>query len=316
MTLLNAELAASEREGSVPAEPSLKPRSVVIEVLSHPGAALSAAFILLVLLMAACAPLISTWTGWGPNEFDSEAINADLGGLPNGPLGGIGPDHWLGVEPQNGRDIFTRIAFGAQTSMLIAISATALTTIVGVVLGMIAGFFGAWADQSLSRLMDFLLAFPSLIFMIAILSALPSGNRPVLLVLVLSVFGWSYIARVIRGQTLSLAQREFVEAAKASGATSTQIIFREILPNLRGTILVMGALALPGFVATEAGLSFLGVGVTPPTASWGQMIARAVPWYAVDPMYFLIPGMFLFLTVLSFTVLGERVRKTLETGRS
>ena len=111
---------------------------------------------------------------------------------------------------------------------------------------------------------------------------------------------------------MTLRNREFVEAAVASGANSARIVFREVLPNLRGTIIVLATLAVPGFIGTEAGLSFLGVGVTPPTPSWGQMIATAVGWYAVDPMYFLIPGTFLFLTVLSFTILGDHLRKQLD----
>src|SRR5690606_17330813 len=153
--------------------------------------------------------------------------------------------------------------------------------------------------QIVSRVMDFLMAFPTLIFMIAILSALPAGNRPVLLVIVLSIFGWPYTARVIRGQTMSLRNSEFVEAARASGARPLRIVLREVLPHLRGTIIVPATRAGPSYIGTEAGLSFLGVGVTPPTPSWGQMIAQAVPWYSVDPMFFIVPGTFLFLTVLS-----------------
>src|SRR5699024_6844343 len=154
---------------------------------------------------------------------------------------------------------------------------------------------GGIVDTLISRLMEFLMAFPALIFMIAVLSALPADNRQVLLVAVISVFGWPYLARIVRGQTLSLKQNEFVEAARASGATGLQIIFKEILPNLAPTIIVMTTLAIPGYVGTEAGLSFLGVGVVPPTPSWGQMIASSVTWYAVDPAYFLIPSVFLFL---------------------
>lgn len=289
----------------------------VLRALRHDiGAVLSTAFLALIVLMALCAPLISTLTGHGPDVFDSAAVDNDLGGLPKGSLGGISGDHWLGVEPQNGRDILARIAYGARISLLIAVSATALTTVIGVVLGLLAGFYGRWVDQAISRLMDFLMAFPALIFMIAVLSALPAGNRPLLLVIVLSVFGWPYLARVVRGQTLTLTGREFVEAARASGAGSRALIFSEILPNLRSTIIVMTTLAVPGYIGTEAGLSFLGVGVTPPTASWGQMIASSVSWYQVDPMYFVIPGTFLFGTVLALTVVGDRLRHALDAGEA
>ncbi|MBE1608887.1 peptide/nickel transport system permease protein [Actinopolymorpha pittospori] len=258
--------------------------------------------------------MITAISGHGPYEFNESALNAAAGGIPAGPAGGISADHWFGVEPQKGRDTFARIVYGARVSMLIGISATAVTTVLGVTLGMLAGFFGGRVDQIISRIMDFLMAFPALIFMIAVLSAIPQGNRPMLLVIVLSIFSWTHTARVIRGQTMSLANREFVEAAHASGAGPLTITFKEILPNLSGTVIVMATLAVPRFIATEAGLSFLGVGVTPPTPSWGQMIATAVPWYSADPMFFAIPGMFLFLTVFSFTVLGDNLQQAWATG--
>ncbi len=273
-------------------------------------------YLTLIVLMAVCAPLISAVTGHGPNEFDTAAVNTDLGGIPRGSLGGISAEHLLGVEPQNGRDILARIAHGARVSLLIAAAATALTTLLGVVLGMLAGFYQGWADQVICRVMDFLMAFPALIFMIAILSSLPQGDRSVLLVVVISVFGWPYLARVVRGQTMTLVNREFVEAARASGASTGALVFKEILPNLRSSLIVMTTLAVPGYVGTEAGLSFLGVGVAPPTPSWGQMIASSVGWYAVDPMYFAIPGLFLFLTVLSRTVLGDRLRAAFDAGEA
>lgn len=278
------------------------------------GLWLSLGFLALVFLMALFAPVLTQISGWTPYEFDESVIDAASGGLPLGGMGAVSSNHWFGVEPQNGRDIFARIVYGARVSMLIAISATILTSFLGVVLGMLAGFFGGIIDQVISRTMDFLMAFPALIFMIALLSALPQGNRPLLLVLVLSFFGWPYMGRVVRGQTISLANREFVEAARASGARKATIVFREILPNLSGTIIVMSTLSVPTFIGTEAGLSFLGVGVTPPAASWGQMIAASVSWYTVYPTYFLIPGTFLFLTVLSFTVIGDHLQKLLATG--
>ncbi|NBE95450.1 ABC transporter permease, partial [Nonomuraea sp. K271] len=285
-------------------------------LLHDKAAVLSSAFLALIVLMAICAPLISLITGHGPNDFDTAAVDTDLGGVPHGTLGGISAEHPLGVEPQNGRDILARIAYGARVSLLIALAATALTTLLGVVLGMLAGFYRGWADQVICRVMDFLMAFPALIFMIAILSSLPQGDRPVLLVVVISVFGWPYLARVVRGQTMTLVNREFVEAARASGASTGALVFKEILPNLRSSLIVMTTLAVPGYVGTEAGLSFLGVGVTPPTPSWGQMIASSVGWYAVDPMYFAIPGTFLFLTVLSLTVLGDRLRAAFDSGEA
>ncbi|NUR83109.1 MAG: ABC transporter permease [Nonomuraea sp.] len=308
--------ATLDAKAGAPAAPATEGRRIVRALLRDRGAVLSMAFLAVVVLMAIGAPLISALTGHGPNEFDPAAIDTNLGGLPRGSLGGISAEHLLGVEPQNGRDILARVAYGARVSFLIAISATVLTTLLGVVLGMLAGFYQGWVDQVISRVMDFLMAFPALIFMIAILSSLPAGNRSVLLVAVITVFGWPYLARVVRGQTLTLVNREFVEAARASGASTRAIVFKEILPNLRNSLIVMTTLAVPGYIGTEAGLSFLGVGVTPPTPSWGQMISSAVGWYATDPMYFAIPGLFLFLTVLSLTVLGDRVRAAADSGEA
>lgn len=152
------------------------------------------------------------------------------------------------------------------------------------------------------------MAFPQLIFMIAILSALPQANRVLMLIVVLSIFGWPKVGRVVRSQVMSLSQREFVEAAIASGADRLQIVFREIMPSLAGTVIVYTSLTLPMYIATEAGLSFLGVGVRPPEPSWGQMIYSAVPWYQTNPMFFVIPGTFLTLTVLSAMVLGDHIQ--------
>ena len=294
--------------------PATSGRRIAGALLRDRGAVISGGFLALVLLMAVCAPLISALTGHGPNDFDTAAVNTDLGGLPRGSFGGIGSGHLFGVEPQNGRDILARVAYGARVSFLIAASATVLTTLLGVVLGMLAGFYQGWVDQVICRVMDFLMAFPALIFMIAILSSLPAGNRSALLVVVITVFGWPYLARVVRGQTMTLVNREFVDAARASGASTSQLVFREILPNLRSSLIVMTTLAVPGFIGTEAGLSFLGVGVAPPTPSWGQMISSSVGWYAVDPMYFAVPGLFLFFTVLSLTVLGDRLRAVTDAG--
>lgn len=278
----------------------------------RPAVIASIVFLAVVVLMAVLAPVLTAVSGSTPYEFHEDRIDPVRGGLPIGSLGGISPEHWLGVEPLNGRDIFARIVYGARVSLSIAVSAAVATTSLGVLFGVLAGYFGGVIDQIVSRFMDFLMAFPALIFMIAILSALPQGNRPVLLVTVLALFGWPSTARVVRGQAMSVAQREFVEAARASGAGRLTIVFREILPNLGGTIIVMATLSIPTFVATEAGLSFLGVGVRPPTASWGQMISSAVPWYASDPMFFVIPGTFLTLTVLSFMVIGDALQSALQ----
>lgn len=278
-------------------------------LISRPATAISLIFLILLVLMAVLAPVLTAISGHDPYSFDESAIDPRLGGLPIGPLGGISAEHWFGVEPLNGRDIFARVAYGARFSLSIAVLATIVTTVIGVLLGALAGYFGGLVDQVIGRLMDFLMAFPALIFMIAILSAVPQVNRMVMLITVLSLFSWPQLGRVVRAQAMSLRQREFVEAAVASGAGRAKIMFAEVIPNLSGTIIVMATLMLPQYIATEAGLSFLGVGIRPPDPSWGQMIAGAVQWYQTNPTFFAIPGLFLTCTVLSSMVIGDHVQR-------
>lgn len=314
---MSAETSIRSSETSLEAAAELPPRrSSWKRMAADTPFMLSVGYIALIIIMAIFSPLITAISGWGPYEFDQSTINADLGGIPSGSWGGISAEHWFGVEPGSGRDIFARIVYGSRVSITVALSATLITTIIGVTLGLVAGYFGGWIDSVVSRSMEFLMAFPALIFMIAILSAIPADNRILLLTAIISFFGWPYLARVVRSQTISLTQREFVESARASGASGAQILFKEILPNLRSTILVLAALAIPGFVATEAGLSFLGVGVVPPTPSWGQMLAESARWYATDPVYFLVPGLFLFLLVMAFTTFGDRLSKVLDRGEA
>lgn len=278
-------------------------------LVSRPATLIRLIFLALLVLMAVLAPVLTSISGQDPYRFDENAIDPNIGGLPIGPLGGISAEHWFGVEPLNGRDLFARIAYGARFSLSIAVLATVVTTMIGVLLGTLAGFFGGLVDQVIGRVMDFLMAFPSLIFMIAILSAVPDANRMVMLIIVLSLFSWPQLGRVVRSQAMSLRQREFVEAAVASGAGRARIVFAEVIPNLSGTIIVIATLMLPQYIATEAGLSFLGVGVRPPDPSWGQMIAAAVQWYSTNPMFFTIPGLFLTCTVLSCMVIGDHVQR-------
>ncbi|KDN81433.1 peptide ABC transporter permease [Kitasatospora cheerisanensis KCTC 2395] len=264
------------------------------------------------MLAALLAPVLTAISGTRPDTVDKKAVDPYLGGLPRGSLGGISSQHWLGVEPLLGRDIFARLLYGAQISLLVAFSAALLITLIGTVLGITAGYFGGRVDALISRLMDVMMSFPSLIFMIALLSVARDVNRVLLLIGVMSLFSWPYIARVVRGQTLSLKHREYVEAARAGGTGSARILFGEILPNLTGTIIVYVTLAVPGLIGTEAALSFLGVGIRPPTPSWGQMISDAVLYYKVDPMFFILPSACLFLVVLAFTLVGDALRDALD----
>lgn len=263
-------------------------------------------------VVAAAAPLLARLGGWSPSEFDESAIDPYLGGMPRGAFGGISANHWLGVEPATGRDLFARVVYGAQVSLLIAFAATAIVVVVGTVAGITAGYFGGRVDGALSRLMDLTMSFPSLIFMIAMMSVAQDVNRVALMTGVIGIFGWPGIARVVRGETLSLRHREYVDAARVGGSGALRILAREILPNVSGPVIAYTTLLIPGMISTEAALSYLGVGVRPPTSSWGQMISQAVVYYDTDPMFFVIPSAFLFLSVLAFTVLGDALRDILD----
>ena len=221
----------------------------------------------------------------------------------------------MGVEPITGRDIFSRVLYGARISLLIAIAATALSVLIGTTLGIIAGFFGGWVDAILSRLMDIFLAFPILIFAIALSGVFPdkafglSGAtlRLTLLIFVIGFFNWPYIGRIVRGQTLSLREREYVEAARSLGAKWPYILRTEVLPNLMAPILVYSTLIIPTNILFEAALSFLGVGIPPPTPTWGGMLSDAVIYYTL-PHFMFWPGLAIFLTVLAFNLFGDGLR--------
>jgi peptide/nickel transport system permease protein/oligopeptide transport system permease protein len=192
--------------------------------------------------------------------------------------------------------------------------------VIGTLIGIVAGYFGGWIDTLLSRSMDVFLAFPLLLFAIALVGVMPDkawgleGNtlREAVLVFVIGFFNWPYIARIIRGQTLSLREREFVDAARSLGARSPYILFKELLPNLIAPILVYSTLLIPTNILFEAALSFLGVGVNPPEPSWGGMLTLAVPIYQTDPMYMIVPGMAIFITVMAFNLLGDGLRDALD----
>lgn len=264
---------------------------------------------------AVFAPLVVDLLGHPPNEYHQTLIDPALQ-TPNGRFGGMSGDFLFGLEPVNGRDLFSRVLYGARISLLVAFFATALSVVVGVVFGAIAGYFGGWVDTLISRTMDVFLAFPLLLFAIALTGVVPdtafglSGDtlRIVLLIVIIGFFTWPYIGRIIRGQVLSLREREFVEAARAVGARSPWIICRELLPNLIAPITVYATLLIPANILFEAALSFLGVGVRPPTATWGGMLSDAVRVYQIAPQFMFFPGMAIFVTVLAFNLLGDGLR--------
>jgi peptide/nickel transport system permease protein/oligopeptide transport system permease protein len=275
--------------------------------------------IVLLVLMAVFAPLLVKWFGHPPTEFHEELIDPTFS-RPKGRFGGISRDYLLGVEPITGRDLFSRIMYGARVSLLIGFLATLVSVAIGTTLGVIAGYFRGWGDTLISRTMDAFLAFPLLLFAIALAGVIPdaafglrdNGLRVAVLIFIIGFFSWPYIGRIIRGQTLSLREREFVDAAQSLGARSPHIIFRELLPNLVAPILVYTTLLIPTNILFEAALSFLGVGINPPTPSWGGMLSEAVPLYSVAPHFVLIPGMAIFITVMAFNLFGDGLRDALD----
>ncbi len=278
-------------------------------------AMLGGATVIFLVLVALFAPLINKVLGHPVNEYHQDKIDPNLGGIPpQGTWGGISTDYLLGVQPVTGRDMFSQIIYGAQTSLLIAFTATLLAVVIGIVVGVSAGYFGGWIDSLFSRFMDLILAFPLVLFAIALISVLPPTRsfRIAVMIFIIGGFSWPYIGRIVRGQTLSLREREFVESARSIGAGSFRIIFRELLPNLAAPILVYSTLIIPTNILFEAALSFLGVGVPPPTPSWGRLLSDAVQYYEFDPVYMLVPGMAIFITVLAFNLFGDGLRDALD----
>jgi peptide/nickel transport system permease protein len=271
-------------------------------------------FIVLLVLVAVFAPLIIKIVGARPPNEQSSAY-LDSFGTPTGPSA----DNLFGVDTL-GRDVFSRVLYGARISLTVAVVATALGVTIGVIAGMTAGYFRGSVDVLISRVIDVLLAFPILLLALGLASACSLGDgclggliKPGLSVVIFTItfVSWTYIARIIRGQVLSIREKEFVEAARSLGASNSRIIFREILPNLVAPIIVYSTLIIPTNILFEASLSFLGVGVQPPTASWGAMLADATSIFDSAWWYMFFPGAALLLTVLAFNLLGDGLQDAL-----
>jgi peptide/nickel transport system permease protein len=269
--------------------------------------------VVLMIAFALMAPLISSWTGHGPNQVFLDRL--DSFGIPTGPQSGF----WMGLDTA-GRDLFVRVAYGARTSLIIAFFATGLATVIGVVLGLLAGFYRGKVDTVISRTVDVWLSLPVLLLALGLAAAcglqpcLGGLIKPGLLVvsLIIGLFSWPYICRIVRGQILSLREKEFTEAARALGSNNWQIMFRELLPNVAAPIIVYTTLIIPNNILFEAALSFLGVGVPQETPSWGRMLADASGIFTVAWWMMFFPGLFLFLTTLAFNLVGDGLRDALD----
>jgi ABC-type dipeptide/oligopeptide/nickel transport system permease subunit len=275
----------------------------------------SLVFLALLVLVAIFAPLIVKIFGApGPDERDTGALDP-LFATPTGPS----TDHFFGVD-QIGRDVFSRTLYGARVSLIVAFAATGLATIAGIITGLLAGYFRGWVDTLVSRSVDVLLAIPYLLLATGLAAACTLGGSGCLgglikpglgvVIFVIAFTSWTYMARIIRGQTLSLREKEFVEAARSVGASNTRIIFQEILPNLVAPIVVYASILIPQVILYEAALSFLGVGVVD-QPSWGQMISDATPIFSDAWWYMLFPGLALLFTVLAFNLVGDALQDAL-----
>ncbi|MFD9084902.1 ABC transporter permease [Streptomyces erythrochromogenes] len=305
-------------ERSAPAPGAVPPgagagRRVWRRLRRRPSAVAAAAVLALLVLLALAAPLLAQLTGQDPNTYHDDLVDSARGGVPVGSFGGISADHWLGVEPGTGRDLFTRLLYGARISLLVALGAVAVQMFVGVAVGLAAALGGRIADQVIGRFTDVMIALPMLVIGIALTAVVPPDfPRPLLLVLIIGLLDWGGTARMVRAQALALRGLDFVDAARLSGRGRLSIARRELLPSLAAPVITYAAIKVPTAIVAEASLSFLGVGVKPPTPSWGQMLSSAQTWFRADPAYVLLPAGLLFATVLAFTVLGDAVRTALD----
>jgi peptide/nickel transport system permease protein len=265
---------------------------------------------LLILIAIFGGPIAAAITGHSPNEIVPNST--DDYGVPFGPTSHL----WFGADAE-GRDLFVRTMYGARISLFVGVVASGLALFIGLVVGLAAGFFGGWVDTLLSRAADVLLAVPQILIAVGIVAACYSKTgclggllKPGLpvVIAVITLFSWSYIARIVRGYTLSLREKEFVESARAAGATNFRILWQEIFPNLLGPLIVYATLLVPTNILFEAALSYLGLGVPSTEPSWGSILNDASQLYDVAWWLMVFPGGFLILTTLAFNLLGDGLR--------
>ena len=294
------------------------PRRLFWERFRQDKAAIAGGVVVVLLVLTAIfgGPLAAKVTGHPQNNTYQETMTDDFG-VPKGP----NSKFWFGADSA-GRDLFVRTMYGARTSLIVGVVASGFAVLIGLIVGLLAGYLGGIVDTSLSRFADVMLAVPQLLIAVGIVAACSTTVDGCLggliqpgiglVILVITIFSWSYIARLVRGFTLSLREKEFVESARALGASNGRILVTEIVPNLVGPLIVYSTLLIPTNILFEAALSFLGLGVPPDQASWGQILSDASGYYDVAWWLMVFPGGFLILTTLAFNLLGDGLRDALD----
>jgi peptide/nickel transport system permease protein len=296
--------AGTAADGAVPIEGRSQWQLTWRRLRKDKMAIASAIVILIMIVLAIAAPLFASITGHGPDQtFPTTGISAN--GIPTGP----GHEFWLGADEQ-GRDLFIRILYGARVSLFVGIVTTLIATVAGVTVGMIAGYFGGWIDTILARFIDAVLAFPYVVLGLAL--AVVLGPSLPVVIGVISFFSWAGISRIVRGQTLSIKEKEYIEAARSIGASPWRVMTFDIMPNLLAPVLVLATLSVPAAIIFEATLSYLGLGVQPPTPSWGNLLADAQNYYTVAWWYLVFPAAALLITTLAFNLLGDGIRDAMD----
>jgi peptide/nickel transport system permease protein len=303
-TIEHGDLGPPDRDGAKKIEGRSTWQLASARLRRDRAAVISFSVIVLIILVAIFAPVLATITGHGVNQqFRITGLSPD--GIPVGP----GKNFVLGTDDQ-GRDILVRIAYGARVSLFVGVVATLATVAVGAVLGLAAGYLGGLVDTVIARLVDLVLSLPYLLFAISLVSISHPGIT--IVIIVIAAFGWAAVARIVRGQVLSIREKEYIEAARSLGASSARIMFVDILPNVTAQLIVYATLLIPVSIVAEASLSFLGVGIPPPTADWGQMLAEAESIYQQAWWYLVFPAAALLVTTLAFNIFGDGVRDALD----
>ena len=274
-----------------------------------------------VLLASLFAPLITKLVGVDPETMHLDVL--DETGIPTLPNYGLGLSHPFGLTPGTGRDLFAQLLYGSRISFLVAFLTTFIALFIGLIVGVTAGYFKGRVDSILGRFTDFLLSFPSFFMIVALTPpaidriqqlGVANGNtaRIIFLTIFLSFFGWPYFSRLVRAQTLSLRENDFVTAAQAMGASNWRIIAKELAPNLWAPLIVFVSLSLPGYLAVESVYSFLGLGVQPPASTWGILLSNSTRFVTTMPQFFMITAGSLVVVVLAFNLTGDALRDALD----